>query len=112
MPRKKRGKRPGKGYAALLGLPFLSWSSGLSGHVGKSDDSIALEERLINIDARGVAPRVISVIEKADAARVVGPLDGTTIREVKSTLKCVDRLRVSHNDKVALRTKLRSFIPD
>jgi len=112
MSRKNKSKQPKKGYAALLGLPFLSWSSGLPGHIGKSDDSIALEEQLINIDARGVAPHVISIIERADAARVAGPLDDTIISEVKSALVRVDQLNISHNDKAVLGTKLRLFTPD
>jgi len=67
---------------------------------------------MISIHTRGVAPRVISVIEKADAARVAGPLDNTIISEVKSALVRVDQLNISHNDKVVLGTKLKLFIPD
>lgn len=52
-----------------MGLPFATWSGGLPGPIGDGEKEIQLEEGLVSLSNRGVAPGIVSAIVEFDHER-------------------------------------------
>jgi hypothetical protein len=111
-----KSKRTKKGCAAIFSLPFLSWTGNLPGQIGPAKDDVdlqhqaLLEQCLVSIDERGVAPEIIALIEKADELSADGLLDETMIAHIEIAMAQVDQLDAFGKDKEVLIEKLLSFI--